>query len=83
MNNYRPRPSIFARLSQWMNRFSPKVYPKTYTVEVYLNHPRVKNRIASVLVNIDAHNKDHARRQLEREITMTVGKAVLTSKLQA
>ena len=83
MNNYRPRPSIFARLSQWMNRFRPKVYPKTYTVEVYLNHPRVVNRITTVLVNIDAHSKDHARLQVQRELSISVGKAVLTSKLKA
>lgn len=67
---------------KWTNRFQSKLYPKSYTVEVYLSHPRITNRLITILVSIDAHDKDHARRQLLEEIRVSCGKAVLTEKLK-
>jgi hypothetical protein len=53
----------------------PKVYPNRYTVIVSLKHPMLVNSIVKVPVTIDAHDKDHAREQLRKELKVTLGRA--------
>ncbi|MCE2936659.1 MAG: hypothetical protein ACK5WO_00205 [Cyclobacteriaceae bacterium] len=54
---------------------SRNVFPRTYYVNILITHPLVPHAILRTKVSIDAHDAEHARKQLRESLKITVGRA--------
>ncbi len=58
----------------------PQRYAHIYSVQVNVDHPRIIGHVARFRVSVDANSKGHARRQIQNELKLIIGDAVIIKK---
>ena len=62
-------------LSWGVRKGKKKIYPHSYLVTVYVDHPQVIGHVNRFQIAIDARSAEHARDRLNSELTFFIGRA--------
>jgi hypothetical protein len=57
-----------------------KVFPRKFLVEVNIDHPRIIPHVITAQIVIDAHDRQHAIKQIHEDCKITVGRVLVMKK---
>ncbi len=57
-----------------------KVFPRRFLIEVNIDHPRIIPHVVTAQIIIDAHDRQHAIRQIAQDCKITVGRVYAMNK---